>query len=216
MIGRMSAQPIAYESDYVERRSRLTTFFRLLLAIPSMVVAMVYGIGVYVAVVVAWFILLFTGRWPEGLYRFVAGTTQYFTRLNAYCYLLTDAYPPFDLGEHGDYPVRLRIGPPKASYSRLKVLFRIILVIPVAIIAYVMGLIAQLGGFLAWFAIVITGKQPRSLQNMTDLGVAYMGRATAYYFLVTEDWPPIGIDPAPGGDASTGPEAPLPREPQTE
>ena len=189
-----SAYPVQYQSDYVERRSRLTTFFRLILAIPHYFVLTVYSIIATFAVIIAWFALLFTARWPQGLYDFTAGVLRYSARLYGYLHLTTDAYPPFDLGEHDEYPMRLRIAPPKESYSRAKVFFRILLAIPVMIIAYALYLVAELGSLIAWFAIVITGKQPQGLQSMINLGVAYYVRSAAYICLITEDWPPFGAD----------------------
>jgi hypothetical protein len=187
------AQPVTFEADYVERRSRLTTFFRLILVIPHVIVVSVYGFAAFVVIVVAWFALLFTGRWPRGMYDFVAGFLRYSTAVNGYYYLLTDAYPPFG-PDVDDYPVRLNIGPPKERYSRLKVLFRIILAIPPALIAYAMNIVAQIGAFLAWFAIVVTGRQPKGLQDMIVLGLSYQQRAHVYMALITEDWPPFTDD----------------------
>ncbi|HZO36688.1 MAG TPA: DUF4389 domain-containing protein [Solirubrobacteraceae bacterium] len=189
-----SRYPVQYEADYVERRSRLTTFFRWLLAIPHLIVISVLGFFAYIVVIVAWFALLFTARWPQGMYNFTAGVLRYAARLYGYLHLATDTYPPFDLGEHDEYPIRLKIAPPLESYSRAKVFFRILLAIPVAIIAYALYLVANLGAFIAWFVIVITGKQAQGLQNMINLGVAYYVRSAAYFCLITEDWPPFGAD----------------------
>jgi hypothetical protein len=189
----MSPYPIGYEADFAEERSRLTTFFRYILAIPLFIVGFVYAIGAMVAVVCAWFALLFTGRYPEGLYGFLAGTTRYFTRLNGYVRLLTDTYPPFDLAEHPEYPVRVPIGPAKASYSRLKVFFRVILAIPVMLISYALGILANVCTFLSWVVIVITGKQVKGLQDANNLATAYGARAGGYYAMLTEDWPPFSV-----------------------
>jgi hypothetical protein len=177
-----------YVIEYVEKRSRLTTFFRWLLAIPHMIVLTVWAFIAELAVIVAWFALVFTGRYPEGLYNFVAGFLRYSAAVSGYIYLLTDPYPPFS-GETGDYPTRLELGTPLPEYSRLKVLLRIFLIIPVYIIRYAMNIVAFLGAFIAWFVIVITGKQPKGLQDMIELGVSYSIRADAYFFLLTEDWP---------------------------
>ena len=68
----MSTYPVTFEADYVEQRSRLTTFFRLLLAIPHLLIVAFWGLAVFFGVIVAWFALLFTGRWPLGLYMFTA------------------------------------------------------------------------------------------------------------------------------------------------
>jgi hypothetical protein len=214
------AYPVTFEADYVEKRSRLTTFFRWLLVIPHFIVVTLYGIAAAVVIVVAWFALVFTGRWPRGMYDFVAGFWRYSTAVSGYWYLLTDAYPPFS-PDVDAYPVRLNIAPPQAEYSRLKVLFRIILAIPPYIIAYAMSIVAQVGAFLAWFAIVVLGRQPKGLQDMIVLGLSYQQRAYTYMSLITEDWPPFTdettgrIEEAPsfGALPSTPPAAGAPPEP---
>ncbi|QEC48176.1 DUF4389 domain-containing protein [Baekduia soli] len=190
----MTDQPI-FEADYVERRSRLTTFFRALLAIPHYIALWLWGMVAALAVVVAWFALLFTGRWPQGLYDFVAGFLRYSTAVSGYVALLTDEYPPFSPDAAG-YPVRIRIPPAKAQYDRLKVLLRFLLVIPVYVIAYAMQIVWSVGTFIAWFVIVILGRQPKGLQDMIVLGLSYQQRAYAYMFLLTEDWPPFTDPPA--------------------
>ncbi|KAA1395658.1 DUF4389 domain-containing protein [Aeromicrobium ginsengisoli] len=85
---------VDYQSE-TEGRNRLTIFFRLLLAIPHFVVLVFLGLAAFVVYLIAWFAVLFTGKWPTGLRNFVIGLTRWTTRLNAYMYLLTDAYPPF-------------------------------------------------------------------------------------------------------------------------
>jgi Domain of unknown function (DUF4389) len=231
--------PVTFEMDYVEKRSRLTTFFRLILAIPHFIVLYLYGLAAAIVVIIAWFALLFTGRYPLGMYDFVAGYLRYATRMYGYIWLATDEYPPFSGDPALPYPVRLNIEAPKAEYSRLKVLFRIILAIPIIIINYAMQIVAEVGAFLAWFAIVALGRQPKGLQDMIGLGLSYHQRSSAYFALLTEDWPPFTDDsasriaPAPSfgslppttqeADASTsgfaeptatadGPEAPVPPE----
>jgi hypothetical protein len=200
----MQPQPV-FHAEYVEQRSRLTTFFRLLLAIPHFVVLFFYGIAAAICVFVAWFALLFTGRYPAALYELVAGYQRYSTAVYGYTTLLTDAYPPFG-PDTDNYPVRIDIPPPKPEYNRLKVLFRIFLAIPIAVVVYAMQIVYQVGALLAWFAIVILGKQPKGLQEMIELGVSYQQRAYAYFALLTEDWPPFSNpQPAlPEGPAPSG------------
>ena len=214
--------PVTFRAEYVEKRSRLTTFFRLLLAIPHFIVVTFYALAAEVVVFIAWFVLLFTGRYPQGMYDFVAGALRYSTRVTGYACLLSDEYPPFSGDPATPYPVDLVIGPPKGSYDRLKVLFRIILMIPVYIISYAMQIVASVGAIIAWFAIVILGRQPKGLQDMIALGISYQQRAYAYMALLTEDWPPFTddssatayVEPAPafGALAATppaaGPESP--------
>jgi hypothetical protein len=196
------AYPVTYAADFTPDRSRLTTFFRYFLAIPLFIVAIVYAIGVMFTVPIAWFVIVFTGRYPEGLYRFNAGFLQFVARINGYVSLVTDAYPPFGLGE-ADYPIRLGMPDPLPEYSRMKALFRIILAIPVYIIAYVLQLVGMVATVISWFWIVITGQQNDGLHSAIVLAQAYNMKAYSYYFLITESWPPFSEE---GG---TVPAAPL-------
>jgi hypothetical protein len=195
---------VTFKADYVEKRSRLTTFFRVLLAIPHIIFLYFYGLAAGVVVIISWFALLFTGRYPLGMYDFVAGSLRYSTRVYGYLWLLNDEYPPFSGSAAIEAPVDLIIGPPKAENSRLKVLFRIILAIPVLIIHYAMQIVAQLGAVIAWFAIVLLGRQPKGLQDMIALGTSYQQRAYAYLALITEDWPPF-TDDTTGGRVEAAP-----------
>lgn len=78
-------------------RNRPTTAFRIILAIPHLIVLSILGIALYVVAVVAFFAVLFTGRWPEGLRDFALGVGRWYVRFEAYFLLLTDEYPPFSL-----------------------------------------------------------------------------------------------------------------------
>src|SRR5581483_6723616 len=106
------------------QRSRLTVFFRLLLAIPHLLWLALWGIVAELALLVAWFVAVFTGRLPDGLHGVLASVVRYSVRVSAYIFLLADPFPPF--GSGGTYPVDLRIDPPEPQ-SRLTVFFRLIL-----------------------------------------------------------------------------------------
>lgn len=81
----------------LENRNRLTVAFRLILAIPQLVVLALLGIAACVAVLIGFFAVLFTGRWPTGLRDFLIGVFRWSIRVEAYVALLTDEYPPFSL-----------------------------------------------------------------------------------------------------------------------
>jgi len=81
----------------LENRNRVTTFFRLILAIPHFVAMLVLSLAAVVCVLIAFFAVLFTGRWPEGLRGFVINVARWGLRVQSYCFLLTDEYPPFTL-----------------------------------------------------------------------------------------------------------------------
>ena len=195
--------PISYDADAVlEGRNRLTSFFRYIVAIPWLIVASLYGLAAYVATIIAWFAIVFTGRYPDGIYNFNAGFLRMYSRVNTFYNLLNDEWPPFGGEEAPDYPVRIGVAPALGEYNRLKTLLRIILMIPVYLLAIVWGLIVSVCSIIAWFAILFTGKLPEGLFNPMRAGLAYGTRALAYFMLMTEDWPPFSYEE--GGSAASG------------
>ncbi|HEY5144050.1 MAG TPA: DUF4389 domain-containing protein [Solirubrobacteraceae bacterium] len=211
----LSHQPV-FEMQYQEHQSRLTTFFRLIMMIPPAIVLGLWGIAVFFTVIIAWFALLITGRYPQSLYDFHASFVRYSTYVYAYGYLATDRFPGFSGADDIGYPVQLHLGPPLEEYSRIKVLLRLILLIPVALIAYAMGIVAQVAAFVAWFVIVFTGKLPHGIHQMLHLGLSYVHRANPYYLLLTEDWPAFtqkedarAMEPREPAGALAAPEAPV-------
>jgi hypothetical protein len=204
--------PVTFEVDYVERRNRLTTFFRLLLVIPVGIVLYVFGIVASIAVVIAWFAIVITGRYPKGLYDFVADFNRFLARVTAYAVLLSDPYPPFSGADDPAYPVRMSFAGPLEHYSRLKTFFRIILAIPIMVLRYVLNLLLEVGAFAAWFVILFTGKMPRGLFDLMVLANSYTARSDAYVFLLTETYPPFQDETtrSAGTPGPTIPETPSP------
>lgn len=196
--------PVTLELDYGERRSRLTTFFRGLLALPHIIVLAVWGLAVYVVLVIAWFALLFTGRWPLGMYNFTAGFLRYLGRVSAYMYLGVDRYPAFNGDDDPSYPARVAIGPPLESYSRVKVFFRPIYAIGAIVIRYAMGIVLSFVTLASWFVIVVTGRQPAALQNAIFFALQYTLRSDALLFLLTETYPPFGDETPAAHPATVG------------
>ncbi|MHB8241931.1 MAG: DUF4389 domain-containing protein [Solirubrobacteraceae bacterium] len=183
--------PVAFEADYVERRSRASAFFRLILAIPLFLWAYVYGLVACVVITISWVVVVITGRYPQSLYDFVAGFNRFQTRTLAYVALLSDPYPPFGGSDDPSYPVRMRFDGPLERYSRAKAFFRIILAIPIVILRYVMNILLEIGAVAAWVVIVITGKMPRGLFDLMVLANSYTARSDAYLYLLTETYPPF-------------------------
>jgi hypothetical protein len=81
--------------DAESRRNRLTVGLRIILIIPHLIVVGLLSIAWWVTSLVAWFAILFTGNYPEGLYNFGTGVLRWFSRVEAYLLLLVDEYPPF-------------------------------------------------------------------------------------------------------------------------
>ena len=199
--------PVSYEADHAaEGRNRLTTFFRYIVAIPWQIVMALYGLVANFATFFAWLALVFTGRYPEGLYNFNAGYLRMATRTNGFSYLLTDEYPPFNGEDDPGYPIRVGVPPPLDQYSRMKALFRYIIGIPVMLLAIVHAVILMVCTLVSWFTILFTGKQSEGLFKPMRNAGAYLTRTGAYFLLLTEDWPPFSLEEgavAPAGQIPT-------------
>ena len=206
--------PVTYEADYQRERNRLTTFFRLIVAIPWVIVGYVYAIAQMVVVFIAWFAILILGRFPEGMYNFVGGVLRFLERMNGFMYLQTDEWPPFGIGEDQSYPIRVNFHPPAARQSRLKTLFRIILVFPLLVLSYAMSIAMLAVASVSWLTIVFRGYQPAAIHNALAFLMGWNTRASAYMYLMRDEYPTVGdetpveIDP-PAGALETGGATPL-------
>lgn len=89
------AYPIRMEFEPLDRYSRLKTFFRIILAIPIVILRYIIGLLLEIGAFAAWFVILFTGKMPRGLYDLMVFANSYTARSDAYLYLLTETYPPF-------------------------------------------------------------------------------------------------------------------------
>ena len=91
--------PVTLKVEYSERLSRLTTFFRIFMIIPQCIVLYFISIAGVIIIFISWWAILFTGRYPRGLFDFVVWWFRWATRFDGYYYLLTDKYPPFSGSE---------------------------------------------------------------------------------------------------------------------
>ncbi|HLN65279.1 MAG TPA: DUF4389 domain-containing protein [Symbiobacteriaceae bacterium] len=92
--------PFDLVGRYPESSNRLLMFFwpiRLFLLIPHMFILYVLGMAAGVVAFIAWFAVVFTGRYPEGLWNFMVGVQRWSTRVSLYAMALTDEYPPFSM-----------------------------------------------------------------------------------------------------------------------
>ncbi len=184
--------PVTYEADYLKDRNRLTTFFRLIVAIPWLIVGYIYAIAAMVVVLIAWFAILFVGRFPEGMYNFVGGVLRFTQRVNGFVWLQTDEWPSFGLKDDPAYPIRIRFAPPAAKQSRLKTLFRLILAIPLLIMVYLFSFLLQAVSMISWVTIVFRGYQPAAIHNALAYAMSWNTRASAYIQLMRDEYPPVG------------------------
>jgi Domain of unknown function (DUF4389) len=175
----------------VEKRSRSRTGFRFILAIPWLLLGSVYVLGAFIVAFLAWFAIVFTARYPRGLYSFNADVLRFIARTNAFFYLQTDKWPPFGFEEAPGYAIQASVDPPLERYNRWKTGFRFILGFPVFFMLYLIGSVWPMAGVIAWFHIVFRGRSAAGTHNVLSYGLAYQLRATAYLLLITETLPPI-------------------------
>jgi len=190
-------------SDDLER-TRVTVFFRLLLAIPHFVWLYLWGIAVFVMTILNWFATLATGTPWRAAHAFASRYVRYGVHVYAYVALLADPYPTF--GGNADYPVDVEL-PEPAPQNRWTVLFRLVLAFPALLLGSVLATVIwygggsadsyyyQLGGLLTvvallgWFAILARSRMPRGLRDAGAYGVAYNAQLYAYLLLVTDRYP---------------------------
>jgi hypothetical protein len=184
------SDPIAAELEDEGRRSRLTVFFRLPLAVPHLVWLALWGILAFLAVIASWFATLVRGRSPEALHRFLSAYVRYQLHVYGFLYLIANPFPGF-VGRAGTYPFEALIGPAERQ-NRWKVAFRIVLVIPAALMSSAYGALAAVAAVLGWFASLATGRMPTGLRNAAALAMRYSAQTSGYVLLLTDSYPYSG------------------------
>jgi hypothetical protein len=191
--------PATFRFDPPERVANWRPLVHWLLVIPHLVVVYVLQIVAEVLAIVSWFIILFTGSLPSGIANFQVMFLRYYARMGTFFAFLREEYPPFSFttsaADPGDDPrVRLDVTPALTDRNRLTVAFRIILVIPHAIVVALLGLAMYIVVLIAFFAVLFTGRWPVGLRDFV-LGFARWAlRVEAYIFLLTDEYPPFSLD----------------------
>jgi len=203
--------PVRITVDDDLRRSRLTVFFRLLLAIPLLIWLALWSIVALLTAIVGWFAALFTGRLPEGLHKFLAGYVRFTLHVSAYVGMAANPYPGFT-GEPG-YPVDAVI-PAREPQRRWKIALRLLLAIPALVLAGMLGSgaggaggtpgddsklawftntgvggVAAACAILGWFVALARGRMPLGLRDLGAYGIGYTAQANAYLLLLTDRYP---------------------------
>ena len=86
-------EPVSYSFDFDRDAGRLSTLFRVLLAIPAYILLLFLSIGAGFVGIIAWFALMIAGRFPDGMFGFVLKSRRLSARLTAYSLYMTDSYP---------------------------------------------------------------------------------------------------------------------------
>jgi hypothetical protein len=210
--------PVALRGDLDPRLSRWLWLVKWLLAIPHYIALLFLWIAFVVLTAVAFFAIVFTGRYPRGIFEFNLGVLRWTWRVAFYSYgaLGTDRYPPFSLGPEPDYPATLEIAYPERLSRGLALVKWWLLAIPHYLIV---GAFAGGAGYAAWqtgdtrigaganlitalvviagFALLFTARYPRGIFDFL-LGLnRWIVRVAAYAALMTDRYPPFRLDPGP-------------------
>ena len=189
-----TAYPVGLDIGYQREYSRFYPLVKWLAAIPHFIALFFVAIGFLVGWVVAFFAVLFTGKYPEGLFNFFLGFLRWSWRVNAYISLMEDKYPPFTLDDDPDYPVRLNIDyPPEGKIARWRVIGNYFLAIPHLIILYFLIIGVFVVQIIAFFAILFTKEFTRGMFDFMANAYRWQARVTSYQLFMTEKYPPFTL-----------------------
>jgi hypothetical protein len=211
-----STYPLHVEGDLDEPLSRWRWLVKWILIIPHVVVLAFLWIAFIVLTVVAFFAILFTGRYPRGIFDFNVGVLRWTWRVGFYSYsaLGTDRYPPFTLAEVPEYPARLSVQYPQALSRGLVLVKWWLLALPQYLVVGVFaggawagfnaasnhggwssgGGLIGLMVFIAGIALLFTGRYPRSIFDFIMGMNRWCWRVCAYATLMTDAYPPFRLE----------------------
>jgi hypothetical protein len=215
--GAAGSYPVDVEVAPLERQHRLKTLFRIVLAIPALLLVAAirsggasgraggshgntttsfsFDVGILVAcAVLGWFVSLARARMPQGLRNALAWGLGYSAQVGAYVFLLSDRYPNSDPGATGvlgvqpEHPIRLRVED-DLRRSRLTVFFRLFLFIPHLVWLVLWGIAALLAVIANWFATLALGRSPALLHRFLSAYLRYQSHAFAFVGLIGNPFP---------------------------
>jgi uncharacterized protein DUF4389 len=186
--------PVNFDVEYPEQCSRLTTFFRGILLFPQTLV-LGYGLG-FLSYMLAFYsvlTLLFAKRHPREGFATQVWCQRWLANFAAYSLLLRDRHPPFT-GASGHYPVMYDVAEPP-GLSRGLPLIKWFLAIPHFFVLQLLYIAVLFCVVIAWFAILFTGRYPRSFFNFVVGVHRWQVRVNAYaFYMLTDRYPPFGFE----------------------
>jgi hypothetical protein len=220
-----SGYPLRLEGELDGHLSRWLWLVKWVLAIPHFIVLVFLWIAFFVLSIVAFFAILFTGRYPRSIFDFNVGVLRWSWRVCFYTYsaLGTDRYPPFTLDDVPDYPARLDVAYPPALSRGLVLVKWWLLALPQYLVVGVFaggawaglneindhagwssgGGLIGLMVLIAGVVLLFTGRYPRSIFDFIMGMNRWVFRVAAYAALMTDAYPPFRLDMG-GNEPPTG------------
>ena len=213
-VAHATPHPVALEGRFDPQLSRWLWLVKWILLIPHFIVLAVLWLGFFVVAFVAFFAILFTGRYPRALFEFNAGVLRWTWRVGFYSFgaFGTDRYPPFTLADTPDYPARLDIRYPERLSRGLVLVKWWLLAIPQYVVVGIIAGGATFGttaggaryatapGLIGWLVIVavlallFVGRYPRGIAHLVVGLNRWVFRVIAYASLMTDEYPPFRLD----------------------
>jgi hypothetical protein len=195
---------VTVEGELGESLSRWRWLVKWILIIPHLIVLIFLWLAFLVITIIAFFAILFTGRYPRGMFDFNVGVMRWTWRVGFYSYsaLATDQYPPFSL-EPRDYPATLEVEYPEKLSRGLVLVKWWLLALPhyLILVFFQGGTGFRSGGLqlvlviFAGVALLFTGRYPRDFFDLA-LGIARWSlRVLAYTALMRDEYPPFRLGP---------------------
>jgi hypothetical protein len=221
--------PVTVEGEIDPGLTRWMWLVKWFLAIPHYIVLVFLWVAFVILTMVAFFAILFTGRYPRGIFDFNVGVMRWMWRVEFYTHgaLATDRYPPFTLADV-DYPARLDVAYPEQLSRGLALVKWWLLAIPHYLIVglFTSGLVwwttdigggdtaLEIGGgligiltLIAAFALLFTGRYPQGVFDLVMGLNRWAFRVGAYAALMTDEYPPFRLDLG-GSEPDVGPPEP--------
>jgi uncharacterized protein DUF4389 len=208
--------PLRVEGELDGHLSRWQWLVKWVLVIPHVIALVFLWIAFVVLTVVAFFAILFTGRYPRAIFDFNVGVLRWTWRVGFYSYsaLGTDRYPPFTLADVPDYPARLDVEYPQALSRGLVLVKWWLLALPHYLIVGVFaggawagfnavdnhGAWSSGGGLIgllvliAGVVLLFTGRYPKAIFDFVMGMNRWVFRVAAYATLMTDAYPPFRLD----------------------
>jgi len=201
---RQVSYPISVKGDLSEPPSRGWWLLKWLLGIPHYIILAFLWVAFVVVTIIAFFAVLFTAKYPKGLFTFNVGVLRWSWRVGFYSYgaLGTDKYPPFTLGSVKDYPADLEIEYPERLSRGLVLVKWWLLAIPhYCVIFFFQGAAGERRGgglvpilaIFAALALLFTGKYPEDIFKLVVGMNRWTIRVIGYASLMTDKYPPFRL-----------------------
>ncbi len=193
----MDSYPVSFSVDYPDRDlDRVTSFFRILMVIPiAIVVALLTdaaGVLAGVLFIPPLLMILFRGKYPRWWFDWNLNVLRFANRVSVYVLLMDDRYPSTD--EEQAVDLRLPYPDVEADLHRGLPLVKWLLALPHYVLLAFLWIGALIVAVIAWFAILFTGRYPRSLFDYVEGVLRWHNRVVGYAFaLVTDRYPPFRL-----------------------